>query len=100
MNDTRLSLTFYLSQADSFDTLEAVLATARRGGLTMHAMHVINADAERMHTVLALKANCPELLDLFVARLHNLYCVEDVEVHSAQAVGVQRPTVCTCDVRA
>ena len=82
MNDAKLSLNFQFPTADTFDTLEAVLAIARRGGLHLRAMRVSAPSVHRMSAFLQLEAHEGDLLDLFIARLQNLFCVEDVQVHA------------------
>lgn len=80
MTDAHLPLTFSVASGDTLDTLEAVLAIARRGGLRLAAMQVAPCtDADQVY--LDLRAGEPDLLTLFLARLHSLFCVSDIVIH-------------------
>jgi len=73
MNDHRLPLTFSLDPDSLLDTLEAVLAIARRGNLRLARLQM-NEGA----VALELAAHDRDLLDLFGARLHNVIGVHDI----------------------
>jgi len=75
MNYSPLALTFSLDHDSALDTLEAVLAIARRGGLHLEKLNLNN------HRVAAeLRADDADLLTLFSARLHNLIGVHDISL--------------------
>lgn len=87
MNDAHLTLTFSMSPADSLDTLEAALAIARRGGLHLSGMQVLASASEVApcdHVCLQLRAAEADRLELFVARLRNLFCAKNVVVLTLQ----------------
>ena len=69
------NLTFTLEPASVLDTLEAVLAMARRGGLRLAALHL-----QRQEVALELEADDGDLIELFNARLHNVIGVHDIAV--------------------
>jgi hypothetical protein len=69
------NLTFTLEPASLIDTLEAVLAIARRGGLRLAALTL-----QRQQVALELEADDSDLIDLFNARLHNVIGVHDIAV--------------------
>ncbi len=84
MNEHHLPLSFSLVAAETLDTLEAVLAIARRGGLRLVYLHVV--DTERATDVaLTLCAADADPLALFLARLNNLVGVHDIVDHTALA---------------
>ena len=68
----QLTVTFSIDPGDALGTLEAVLAIARRGGLQLGALEL------RSHARLELRAPDPDLLDLFLARLHNQIGVQEL----------------------
>lgn len=69
------NLTFTLESASQLDTLEAVLAIARRGGLRLAALNL-----QRQEVALELEADDGDLIELFNARLHNVIGVHDIAV--------------------
>ncbi|MEJ7804501.1 MAG: hypothetical protein WKG03_01070 [Telluria sp.] len=76
MTSTCLTLTFSVEPDSTLDTLEAVLAIARRGGLRLSGLvHAGRTSRCCMH----LLAPEPDLLDLFEARLRNVIGVHDIE---------------------
>lgn len=85
MNDAHLSLTFCLPDTDTLDTLEAVLAIARRGSVRLATMQVSPCDTRRQQVAIALRAAEPDLLELFLARLRNLYCIDDITLDAQSA---------------
>ena len=79
MNDYRLPLTFSLDPDRVLDTLEAVLAIARRGNLRLARLQLDSGAV-----ALELDAHDPDLLDLFGARLHNVIGVHDIAMLQAE----------------
>lgn len=79
MNANTLPLTFYLDRESTLDTLEAVLAIARRGGLRLANLKLRETDAQS-RVCLEVYAEEPGLLDLFGARLHNVIGVHELEL--------------------
>jgi hypothetical protein len=77
MNSAALTLTFHISRDEPAATLEAVLAIARRGGVHLSAMRFADLVHDR-HAILTLASDEPDRLDLFLARLHNLIGVSDI----------------------
>lgn len=78
MTSAHLPLTFSVDNGTTFDTLEAVLAIARRGGLRLSRLQVqAGTPADRVR--LDLLADDPDSLALFEARLGNLIGVADIE---------------------
>lgn len=73
----QLALTFSIDPQHTLDTMEAVLAIARRGGLQLGALQ-LGPRAQDGRAYLELQAPDPDLLDLFLARLHNLIGVADI----------------------
>ena len=78
MTCAHLPLTFSVDNDTTFDTLEAVLAIARRGGLRLSRLHV-QAAAPADLVSMDLLADDPDLLALFAARLNNVIGVADVD---------------------
>ncbi len=72
------TLTFCTDKDTTIDTLEAVLATARRGGLQLARLQMHARDAHDQ-VVLELIARDSDLLDLFVHRVRNLFGVYGIE---------------------
>lgn len=77
MNDAHLPLRFSVPKTATLDTLEAVLAIARRGGLHLAALEL---DSSAAHDSVFLKLGAVEadLLDLFMARLHNVIGIIEI----------------------
>lgn len=75
-----LHLTLHLAHDDPLGAIEAVLATARRGGVALPWM-------ELAANTLALHATAadPDRLDLFAARLANLIGVDELTIHDRAA---------------
>ena len=78
MTSALLPLTFCVDKDTALDTLEAVLAIARRGGLSLAALQVQGAPACNLVSI-ELVARDGDLLDLFGARLRNLVNVYDIK---------------------
>jgi len=78
MNSAHLALTFCVDKPGTLDALEAVLAIARRGGLQLAALQLRSLPAQDS-VFLDLQAPDPDLLDLFMARLHNVIGIDSVE---------------------
>jgi acetolactate synthase regulatory subunit len=72
------TLTFCTDKDTTIDTLEAVLATARRGGLHLARLQMHARDPHDQ-VVLELIARDSDLLDLFVHRVRNLFGVYSIE---------------------
>lgn len=77
MNDSHLPLHFSVAKTATLDTLEAVLAIARRGGLHLAALELDSSAADDV-IFLDLRAREPDLLDLFMTRLRNV--IEIIEI--------------------
>lgn len=78
MTSAYLPLTFSVDKDSCLDTLEAVLAIARRGGLRLARLQLIpRAAHDAVH--MELLAPDPDLLTLFEARVRNLVDVYDLE---------------------
>lgn len=77
MTCAHLPLSFSVEHGTTFDTLEAILAIARRGGLRLARLHVQASTAADCVSI-DLLADDPDLLALFEARLHNVIGVEDI----------------------
>lgn len=77
MTSPRLPLSFSIDPDSAFDTLEVVMAIARRIGL--HLLH-LRAGADRVFLVLG--GSNDDALALFYARLHNVIGVHDINVGS------------------
>lgn len=73
MNCARLPLSFCVDPDTKFDTLEMVLAIARRIGL-----HLARLELEADQVFIDLHAGEPDPLALFHARLNNVIGVYDV----------------------
>lgn len=78
MNPAHLALTFCVDKNGTLDALEAVLAIARRGGLQLAALQLRSLPTQDS-VFLDLQAAEPDLLDLFMARLHNVIGIDSVE---------------------
>ncbi|MFB9242525.1 hypothetical protein IV454_15555 [Massilia antarctica] len=77
MNDSHLPLRFSVPRTTTLDTLEAVLAIARRGGLQLAALELDSRGADDT-IFLKLRAADTDLLDLFMARLYNVIGITDI----------------------
>ncbi|SHG46254.1 hypothetical protein [Massilia sp. CF038] len=75
MNPNRLPLVFSLDRDHPLDTLEAILAIARRGNV-----HLTRLQVERTEVAMELGADDPDLLSLFSARLHNVIGIYDIRL--------------------
>jgi acetolactate synthase regulatory subunit len=78
MTSALLPLSFTLDQASALDTLEAVLAIARRGGLRLARLSVASAASADLVSMELLAAD-PDLLALFEARLRNVIGIDDLD---------------------
>lgn len=78
MTRAHLPLTFCLDKDAAIDTLEAVLAIARRGGLRLSRLHLTARDTDDLVSI-ELLASEHDLLDLFEHRLRNLINVSNIE---------------------
>lgn len=84
----KADLTLTLEHPDTLDTLEAVLATARRGGLELHALHLVR-HAHDTAVALAIGTNDADRIDLFKHRLRNIIGVLDVLDHPVERLYIQ-----------
>lgn len=76
MNLATLSLTFSVDQDEPMGILEAVLAIARRGGVSLNELSF--TDPGNARASIRLQSDEAERLDLFLARLHNAIGVRDI----------------------
>lgn len=76
MTCARLPLSFSIDPDSTFDTLEMVLAIARRIGLRLLHLRVRGEQV-----VLELGADDDDPLALFAARLHNVIGVHDIALN-------------------
>ncbi len=76
MTSARLPLCFCIDPDSPLDTLEMVLAIARRIGLQLDQLQ-LRGD----QVFLALRAGDQDALALFCARLHNLIGVHSIVLH-------------------
>ena len=76
MTCARLPLSFSIDPTSTFDTLEMVLAIARRIGLRLHYLRVRGEQV-----VLEMGAADDDPLALFAARLHNVIGVHDIALN-------------------
>jgi hypothetical protein len=79
MTSSHRTFTFFIDRDSPIDTLEAVLAIARRGQLHLSGLHVLAHPTVHL-VVLGLTAPDSELLDLFEARLGNQIGVADIRI--------------------
>jgi hypothetical protein len=77
MNTCHLPVHFCIEKDRTLDTMEAVLAIARRGGLTLGKLQ-LHSRGEDDLAMLELRASDPALLDLFLLRLSNLIGIADI----------------------
>lgn len=77
MNPASLSLSFAVDQDQACGTLEAVLAIARRGGVTLARMDYADIGKHARASV-RLTSEEPDRLDLFLTRLHNVIGISQV----------------------
>jgi acetolactate synthase regulatory subunit len=78
MNHAHRPVSFSVDKDHTLDTMEAVLAIARRGGLRLGALQLRSQErSDRIY--LELLAPEPDLLDLFMARLHNQIGVDAID---------------------
>lgn len=74
-------LTFIVDKGQTLDALEAALAIARRGGLQLAGLQLHSR--ERDDAVdLCLHAGEADLLELFLARLHNVIGIAAIDVNT------------------
>lgn len=78
MTSAQRPLTFCLDKEAAIDTLEAVLAIARRGGLRLSRLHLTARETDDL-VCIELLASEHDLLDLFEHRLRNLVNVFNIE---------------------
>lgn len=78
MDYSHLPLTFSLDHNGTLDTLEAVLAIARRGGLRLAKLSL-----DDLKVAIELRADDADLLALFSARLHNVIGVYDISLSTS-----------------
>ncbi len=74
-------LTFFVAKGHTLDALEAALAIARRGGLQLAGLQ-LHSRAQDDAVDLCLQAGEPDLLDLFLARLHNVIGIAGIDVNT------------------
>lgn len=77
MTSATLSLTFAIDQDEPAGTLEMVLATARRGGVTLAGLNFTDI-GRHARARLLLASDEADRLDLFLARLHNIIGVSSI----------------------
>ena len=77
MNPHSLPLTFAIAKTHTLDAMEAVLAIARRGGCHLASLQLRDGPGATQ-VALELHASAPELLALFLTRLHNLHDIDDL----------------------
>ena len=77
MNPHNLPLSFAVGKPQTLDALEAVLAIARRGNCQLASLQLRDGDHAN-HVALELTAPDPDLLDLFLTRLHNLFDISEI----------------------
>ncbi|MES3023333.1 MAG: hypothetical protein V4857_17355 [Pseudomonadota bacterium] len=88
LHTSQLSIHFSVSAEHAFNALEAVLAIARRGGLSIGALKVEPAGPAGAHVVwLELRASEEDPLALFLARLQGVFDIDDL---CAQALPERR----------
>ena len=75
-------LTFFVDKGQTLDALEAALAIARRGGLQLSSLQLRSGAADDA-VYLCLQAGEPGLLELFLARLHNVIGIAGIDVNTA-----------------
>ncbi len=83
MDTTTFSLTFSIARCDPMGTLEAVLATARRGGIELVSLTF----AEGSHTdtaAMRVRSDEADRLELFLLRLGNLFDVSNLVCRCSQ----------------
>ena len=76
MNSDHLSLSFQMEKDDTLATLETVFATARRGNVRVTELQLSSPEPDD-RVFMALSAENQDLLDLFLARLHNIIGVHN-----------------------
>jgi hypothetical protein len=74
-------LTFFVDKGQTLDALEAALAIARRGGLQLAGLQLRSREQDDA-VDLCLQAGEPGLLDLFLARLHNVIGIAGIDVNT------------------
>ncbi len=84
MTSAYLPLTFCLDPDSAIDTLEAVLAIARRGGLQLSSLNLHARQTDQQVSLELLGADA-DMLDLFERRLGNLFGVFNIERHAIPA---------------
>jgi acetolactate synthase regulatory subunit len=84
MNPHSLPLTFAVGKPQTLDALEAVLAIARRGNCQLASLQLRDGGGAN-RVALELLAPDPDLLDLFLTRLHNLFDITDIAVAATSA---------------
>ncbi len=87
MNSDHLSLLFHIEKADTLATLETVFATARRGNVRVTELR-LSSPAPDDHVFMALSAENQDLLELFLARLHNIIGIHDCRVATRPALAL------------
>ena len=83
MDTTTFSLTFSLAKSDPMGTLEAALATARRGGIDLVSLTF----AEGSHgdtAAMRVRSDDADRLELFLVRLANLIDVSNLVCRCSQ----------------
>ncbi len=92
MDAMSLAIKFELTRCDPIGTLEAILSTARRGGLTLAAISY--TEGVRHHSAtMQIRAEDADRLSLFLLRLGKVITVRNVAVQlllEAQCVPAAR----------
>lgn len=88
MTSALLPLSFMVDKATALDTLEAVLAIARRGGLRLASLQVQARDTADLVSM-ELTAPDSDLLALFDARLRNVVGIDDIQSAASQVCILQ-----------
>lgn len=74
-------LTFIVDKPHTLDVLEAALAIARRGGVELSGLQLQSRDHDNaVH--LSVQSGEPDLLALFLARLHNVIGIAAIDVNT------------------
>ena len=95
MRHHHLPLHFSIPNEDALNILEAVLAIARRGGLELGALR-LHSGAHAAKVCLQVRASERELIDLFLARLHNVIGIEELSHADTMCIAKEPVMTDTC----